>query len=93
MALAKNDIERLTLDDLLKAINPSPPSLEERFRRALAGTIKHWQNGQLTDEQAETIIRAIVATSVNRQMNEIVSDFFAPRHSRGEASPRRFLLM
>jgi hypothetical protein len=93
MALAKNDIERLTLDDLLEAINPSPPSLEERLRRALAGTIKHWQNGHLTDEQAETIIRAIVATSVNRQMNEMVNDFFAPRHRRGEASPRRFLLM
>ena len=94
MALVKNDTDGLTLDDLLEAVNPSRTSLEERFRRALVSTIKYWQGGQLTDEQAEVLIKAIVSASVNRQVNEMVNDFFTPRNRRVvDAARRRTSLM
>ncbi len=88
MALAVEGFEHLTLDDLLEAINPPPPSVEERLRRALVVTIKGWEEGQLTDEQAAALITAIVNANANRQMNEMISDFLTPRRRR--TGHRRF---
>lgn len=87
MALSLKDIENWTLDDLLDAINPPPPSDDERLRRALVAIIESWRNGEITDEQATTLIKAIAAAKVNRQFNEMANDFFTPRRGRaGNAS-------
>lgn len=87
MALSLKNIENWTLDDLLEAINPPPPSADEQLRRALMAVIQSWQNGEITDEQATTLIKAIAAAKVNRQFNEMVNDFFTPRRRRaGNAS-------
>ena len=82
MALAENGIEHLTLDDLLEAINPPPPSPDERFRRALQVTIDGWQSGQLTDKQADEIIKALFTVKLNSEVSELVSDYFTPEHRR-----------
>ena len=50
MALSLKDIANWTLDDLLEAINPPPPSADEQLRRALVAVIESWQNGEITDE-------------------------------------------
>lgn len=84
MALALKDIENWTLDDLLEAINPPPPSADERLRRALVAVIESWKRGEITDEQATAVIKAIAAVNMNRQMNQIVNDFFTPRRGRAE---------
>ena len=52
------------------------------MRRALLAVIQSWQNGEITDEQAITLIKAIAAAKVNRQFNEMVIDFFTPRRGR-----------
>lgn len=91
MALAGNGIDHLTLDDLLEAVNPAPPSIEERLRHALTATIKCWQEGQVTDEQAEMLIKALVAANVNRQVNQMVNEFFTPQRRR-TGYPRLSLL-
>ena len=82
MALALKGIENWTLDDLLEAVNPPPPSADERLRRALWAVIKSWQDGEITDEQATTLIKAIAAAKVNRQFNEMASEVFTPRRRR-----------
>ena len=84
MALTLKGIENWTLDDLLEAINPPPPSADEQLRRALVAIIKSWQGGELTDEQATTLIKAIAAANMNRQVNQMVNDFFTPRWGRAE---------
>ena len=95
MALAKNGIGHLTMDDLLEAINPSPPSPEERFRRGLQVTIEGWQNGQLTDEQADGIIKALFTVKLNSEVSELISDYFTPeRRRKADSVPsRRFSLI
>ena len=88
MTTAKDVLPNLTWDDLLEAINPAPPSLEERLRRALVVIIKGWEEGQLTDAQASELIQAIVTAQEKRRVNEmfseIVDDFFTPRRRKSE---------
>ena len=93
MARTLTDIENWTLDDLLDVINPPPPSADERLRRSLVAVIKSWQDGEITDEQATTLIKAIAAVNMNRQFNEMANEVFTPRHRRrGNAARRRFSL-
>ena len=93
MALPRKDVENWTLDDLLEAVNPAPPTTEEQLRRALVAVIKSWRHGEITDEQATTLIKAIAAAKVNRHFNEMASEVFAPRHRRrGNAARQRFSL-
>lgn len=47
MTIAMDALPDLTWDDLLDAINPAPPSVEERLRRALVATIKTWRKAVL----------------------------------------------
>ncbi len=86
MTTARDVLPDLTWDDLLEAINPAPPSVEERLRRALVVIIKGWEEGQLTDAQASELIQAIVTAQekhrVNEMFSEIVDDFFTPRRRR-----------
>ena len=90
MALSKKDIENWTLDDLLDAVNPPPPAADERLRRALVAVIKSWQDGEITDDQATTLIKAIADVNMNRQFKEMVNEVFTPRHRRrGNAARRR----
>ena len=95
MALTENSIEHLTLDDLLEAINPPSPSPDERFRRALQVTVEGWQNGQLTDIQADEIIQALFTVKLNSEVGELVSDYFTPEHRRraSDTAHRRFSLI
>ncbi len=82
MALMKREIEDWTLDDLLEAINPAPPSTGERFRRALAVAVNGWQEGQLTDEQASEFIKALFTVKLNGEVSEMISDYFTPKSRR-----------
>ena len=95
MATVKDDLANWTLDDLLEAINPAPPSIEERCRRALVVIIKSWEAGELTDEQAsgliEVIVTALEKRRVNEMFNEMVNDVFTPKRRRKDA--RRFSLV
>ena len=93
MALALKDIEKWTLDDLLEAINPPPPSADDRLRRALSATVQCWRDGQITDEQAAAVIKAIAAVNMNRQVNRMVNDFFTPRRRARNVSQRRISLV
>ena len=90
MVLAENSVEHLTLDDLLEAVNPSPPSPEERFRRALQVAIEWWQDGRLTDDQATELVKALFTVKMNSEVSELVSDYFTPRSRRhSDRAPRR----
>ena len=86
MATARDELPNWTLDDLLEAINPAPPSIEERQRRALVVVIKSWEAGELTDAQASGLIEAIVTAPqkrrVNKMFNEMVNDLFTPKRRR-----------
>ncbi len=88
--LAKNDPLPISWDDLLAAINPQPESPEMLYRRALAEVVQHWQKGSITDEQAEQLIKALVAANITRQANAMVNDFFSPG---GFMAHRRFSLI
>ena len=86
MTIAMDALPDLTWDDLLDAINPAPPSVEERLRRALVATIKTWEEGRLTDAQASALIQAIATAHENRRVSKVVSemvnDFFTPQRRR-----------
>lgn len=82
MTTAVDVLPDLTWDDLLEAINPPPPSVEERLRRALVAIIKTWEEGHLTDAQASALIQAIATAYENRRVSEMVSDFFTPQRRR-----------
>lgn len=95
MATARDELPNLTWDDLLEAINPAPPSIEERCRRALVVILKSWEAGELTDEQASGLIEVIVTALEKRRANEMftemVNDLFTPKRRRKGA--RRFSLV
>lgn len=86
MTTAMDVLSDLTWDDLLEAINPAPPSVEERLRRALVAIIKNWEEGRLTDAQASALIQAIATAYENRRVSKVVSemvnDFFTPQRRR-----------
>ena len=93
MAPTKKDIAKWTLDDLLEAINPPPPSADERLRHAVVSVIKSWQEGKITDEQVATLIKTIAAVNANRQVNQMVNEFFTPRRRASYVSTRRLSLV
>ena len=87
MALTQNDQLKLSWDDLLTVINPQPPSPEALYRGALVEVVSQWQKGAITEEQADELIRMLVAANINRQVRDMVNDYFSPD---GFTSSRHF---
>ena len=89
MATVKDDLANWTLDDLLEAINPAPPTPEERVQRALAVIARLQQEGQITDADADAWVRAIIAARINGEFAAMVSDYFTPAKRRRADDARR----
>ena len=95
MAMSKNGIEHLTLDDLLAIINPPKQTPEELYGRALDEVIAAWQEGNLTDAEADELILELISARIHYEMRGIISDAFSPDMGRpaGNHRRRRFSLI
>ena len=82
MATTNNDLPNWTWDDLLEAINPEPPTLDERIQRALAVVDHYHREGQLSDAEAEGLVGVLLDAGIAAEIGEIVTDYFTPHHQQ-----------
>lgn len=92
MATVKDDLANWTLDDLLEAINPAPPTLDERIQRALAVVDQYHREGQLSDAEAEGLVRVLLDAGIAVEIGEIVTDYFTPHHRQQRRNGRSHFL-
>ena len=90
MAAAQNALG-ITYDDLLAAISPPSPTLDERIQRALALVDQYHREGQLSDADAEALAGVLLDASISAEIGEIVTDYFTPRNRQRRNGQPNFL--
>ena len=91
MATANISTADITLDDLLEAINPQPPTLDERIQRALSVVAQYHQEGKLSDADADAMRGVLLDAGMAAEIGEIVTDYFTPRNRQRRNGRNNFL--
>ena len=78
MAITRNELPPVSWDDLLSAISPQRGFTNADLRRAISAISTAQQEGRISDEQAEELIKMLAAVAVSGQVNALVGDFFTP---------------
>jgi len=78
MAITRNERPPVSWDDLLSAISPQRGFANTDLRRAIGAISTAQQEGSISDEQAEELIKMLAAVAVSGQVNALVGDFFTP---------------
>ena len=90
MAVAGNNSNLPSWEQLLAAINPPQETPEELYARALDSIKADWQAGCITDEEADNLIKQLLAARIQYEMRGMISYAFSPAiGDRDEKSPRR----
>ena len=89
MAATRNECFPTSWEDLLAAINPPKKTPEELYELALDEVIAAWQEGNLTDEDADELIEELISARVRYEMRGIISDALSPDMGRPAGSDRR----
>lgn len=89
MATANISTANITLDDLLEAINPQPPTLDERIQRAVSVVAQFHQEGKISNADAEAIIKVLLNIKDNLEINQMISEVFTPKNRRRGNDPSR----
>ena len=79
MTRAENGIEHLTMDDLLEAINPPPPSVDALYQHGLDDISAYWRQGRITSEQAMGLVKMLMAAKLDYEVSEMIRDAFSPK--------------
>ena len=91
MATANITAADITLDDLLEAINPQPPTMDERIQHALSMVTQYHQEGKISDADAEAIIKVLLDLKTNLEVNLMIAEVFTPKNRRrGRDSSRHW---
>ena len=75
-----NSAEGITLDDLLEAINPQPPTMDGRIRNALGVVAQYRREGHISDADADALVSVLVDASITAEVSDIALDYFTPRN-------------
>ena len=78
MTTARNELPPVSWDDLLLAISPQRGIANTEVRRFIEAVTVAQQEGRITDEDVEELIKVMVAAAVSGRVNAIVGDFFTP---------------
>ena len=103
MMIARNDAP-VSWDDLLSAISPQRGFANTDIQRFINAVTTARQEGHITDEELEDLIKMLAAVVMSGQVNAIVGDFFTPyapghlggrfgEHSSLRQGHRRFSLI
>lgn len=82
MATANISAADITLDDLLEAINPQPPTMDERIQHALSVVTQYHQEGKISDADADALRGVLLDASMSVEFGEIVTDYFTPSNRK-----------
>ena len=74
-------------DDLLLAISPQRGFDNADLRRVIDAITTAQQEGHITDEDAEELLKVLLAAVVSGRVNAMVGDFFTP-DARGHLGAR-----
>ena len=78
MTTTRNELPPVSWDELLSAISPQRGFANADLRRAIGAISTAQQEGRISDEQAEELIKMLAAVAVSGQVNALVGDFFTP---------------
>ena len=76
-------------DDVLAAINPPRQTPEEMYEGALDEITAAWQEGHLTEAEADELIRALMGARVRYEIGKMIDYAFSPGTGQGSDSPAR----
>ncbi len=95
MATTRDERSPVSWEDLLAAINPPKATPEELYERALDSIVVDWQEGHLTEEEADDLIKELMAARIRYEMRGMIKDAFSPQVGRrsGKAPRRGFSLI
>ena len=82
MAITRNELPPVSWDDLLSAISPQRGFASADLRRTIEVITAAQQEGQITDKDAEELIKFLLATMISGRVNAMVGDFFMPDAQR-----------
>ena len=89
MASTRDERPPVSWADLLAAINPPKKTPEELYERALDGIIAAWQEGKLTDAEADELVQELISARIHYEMRGIINDALSPDMGRLAGSDRR----
>ena len=89
MADTRDERHPVSWEDLLAAINPPKKTPEELYESALDEVIVAWQEGILTDAEADDLIQELISAKIHYEMRGIISDAFSPDMGRLAGNSRR----
>ena len=87
MTIARNELPPVSWDDLLLAISPQRGFDNADLRRVIDAVTTAQREGHITDEDAEELIKVLLAAVVSGRVNAMVGDFFTP-DNRGHLGTR-----
>ncbi len=82
MAATRDEHPPVSWEDLLAAISPPEATAEENLRHIIEVGASLHQEGYITNEEMEDLIKIALAVAINDEVNAVVTDFFSPG-SRG----------
>ncbi len=90
MALVRGHyLESASWEDLVSVASKQPASLAESFSMALAAITEARGQGHLTDQEADVLVREVVAVMVGVELNNVILSTFA-RQTKGIMPARGF---
>ena len=89
MAINSRERPPVSWDDVLAAINPPRQTPEEMYEGALDEITAAWREGQLTEAEADELIRALMGARVRYEIGKMIDYAFTPSTRRGSDSPAR----
>ncbi len=95
MATTRNELRPVSWKDLLSAISPPKATPEELYELALDEITAAWQEGHLTDAEADGLIKELPSARMHYEIRGMIDDAFSPDIGRriGNTPRRCFSLL
>ena len=78
MATTRDERHPVSWEDLLAAISPRRGLDRADLQKAITAIVAAQQEGQITDADAQELIKVLVGIAASGQFNVMVNDFFTP---------------
>ncbi len=82
MTITRNELPSVSWDDLLSAISPQRGFANADLRRTIEAITAAQQEGEITDKDAEELLKVLLAAVISGRVNAMVGDFFMPNAHR-----------
>ena len=82
MVTTKDERTSWSLDNVLLAINPRHGLNTLKIRDVVGAISEARRDSEPNTEEIEEIVKMMIASSVNAEVNNIIGNFFVPNHRR-----------